>query len=150
MLSLLLGEDQRWLDQREHIAFLARANPDDPQALRALAQCLFNLQEYDAARGALDAALLLAPDDPDVLLLHANLLSKEGLREQGLQVLEQANAANARRIEEAEAKKGGSAAGASGAPPAKGPAPAEGAAPGKDAPPPKGAAAPTPAASGNP
>lgn len=103
MLVKLLGEDLRWLDQRDHLAFLARANPEEPQALRALAQCLFNLQDYTAARTALDQALLFAPEDPDVLLLHANLLAKEGLREEGMAVLTQANAANERRIREAEA-----------------------------------------------
>lgn len=103
LLSKLYGEDQRWLDQRDQLAFLARANPQDPVVLRSLAQCLFNLKEYEPARIALDEALLLAPDDPDVLLLHANLLAKEGLREEGMKVLARANAANEKRIKDAEA-----------------------------------------------
>ena len=98
MLARMLGEDQRWLDQRVHLAFLARLRPSDPQALRALAQCMFNLQDYVAARGVLDQALTLAPDDPDVLLLHANLLAKEGKQDEGLQVLAKANEANNARI----------------------------------------------------
>ncbi len=99
LLSRMYAEDQRWLDQREHVAFLARANPDDPIALRALAQCFFNLAEYAAARAALDAALFIAPEDPDVLLLNANLLAKEGKREEGMKMLAAANTANEKRIE---------------------------------------------------
>ncbi len=98
-LSRMYAEDQRWLDQREHVAFLARANAGDPVVVRAFAQCLFNLDDYDGARAALDAALFLAPEDPDVMLLNANLLAKEGKREEGLEMLRAANAANTKRIE---------------------------------------------------
>ncbi|MDP2311552.1 MAG: sulfatase-like hydrolase/transferase [Pseudomonadota bacterium] len=109
MLSRMYAEDQRWLDQRDHVGFLARANPEDPLALRAFSQCLFNLGDYLGARATIDVALDLAPEDPDVLMLHANLLAKEGKREEGLQVLAAANAANAKRIEaqKAEAAKSG-------------------------------------------
>jgi arylsulfatase A-like enzyme/Flp pilus assembly protein TadD len=107
MLSRMYAEDQRWLDQRDHIAFLARASPDQPGPLRALAQCLFNLGEYDGARNALDSVLELAPEDPDALLLNANLLAKEGKREEGLAMLKAANAANDRRIEAQKAAAAG-------------------------------------------
>ncbi len=99
LLSRLLGEDQRWLDQRDHVGFLARAAPQDPAARRALAQCLFNLKDYLGARRALDAAVELAPDDPDVLLLNANLLAKEGKRDEGFDMLKRANAAHEARIQ---------------------------------------------------
>ncbi len=120
LLSRMLAEDQRWLDQREHAAFLARANPQDPVVLRGLAQCLFNLQDYPGARTTLDEALLYAPEDPDVLLLHANLLAKEGNREEGLKVLAQANAANEKRIKDAEAAAKAAGKAGKGAQPAKG------------------------------
>lgn len=115
ILARLLGEDQRWLDQKEHLAFLARATPGSADAQRSLAQCLFNLQDYVGARASLHVALALAPEDPDVLLLHANLLAKEGKREEGLAVLAQANAAHEKRVKAAEAAQkaaGGKPAGA--------------------------------------
>ncbi|MFZ5481500.1 MAG: sulfatase-like hydrolase/transferase [Myxococcota bacterium] len=112
VLSRLFSEDQRWLEQREHVAFIARVSPNDADAQRALAQCLFNLGDFEGARAALDDALAIAGDDPDVLLLHANLLAKEGNREEGLAALKKANEAHQKRLLEAgltpeEAAKGG-------------------------------------------
>jgi arylsulfatase A-like enzyme/Flp pilus assembly protein TadD len=110
MLSRLYAEDERWLDQREQVAFLARAAPNDPVALRALAQCLFNLADYPAARVSLDAALAIAPEDPDVLLLHANLLAKEGKRDEGMEVFKHATVLNEARVKEIEAANAKAAA----------------------------------------
>lgn len=122
LLSRMYAEDQRWLDQREHVAFLARANAQDPTTLRALAQCFFNLAEYGAARATVDAAVFLAPDDPDLLLLNANLLAKEGKREEGVKMLAAANAANEKRIE-AQKIAAAAAEKAGGGKPGKGVAP---------------------------
>ncbi len=123
LLAKLLGDDQRWDDQREQLAFLARSNPNDVKAIRALGQCLFNLQDYAAARGAVDAALELDSADPDVMLLNANLLSKEGRQEEAVAMAAAANAANALRVErlnaEAAAKAKAAPAGAKGAAPLK-------------------------------
>lgn len=104
ILSRMYAEDQRWLDQKAHAAWLARALPKEPDARRGLAQCLFNLDDYPGARVELDAALALAPDDPDVLLLHANLLAKEGKRDEGAKVYEKAKALHEKRVAETEAK----------------------------------------------
>lgn len=134
MLVKLYGEDQRWIDQRPHAEAIARTFPKEPAAQRQLAQCLFNLSDYPAARQVLDRALQLAPEDPDVLLLHANLLAKEGKKDEGYTVFQKATALNDARVEEAR-KKGakiisnGSKAGDAAAPsappagPPKGPVP---------------------------
>ncbi|MEN9786956.1 MAG: hypothetical protein RLZZ299_2220 [Pseudomonadota bacterium] len=93
----LLGQEQRWPDQARALARVAAARGTEPGVQRELAQARFNAKDYAGARTALDAALALAPDDPDVLLLHANLLAKEGRREEGLAALERANEANEAR-----------------------------------------------------
>jgi arylsulfatase A-like enzyme/Flp pilus assembly protein TadD len=99
LLARLFGEEQNWLGQLEHVAYVARVSPNDAEAQRQLAQCQFNLQDYRAARVALDDAIALAADDADVLLLHANLLQKEGVpREQILPVVERAKAAHQQRL----------------------------------------------------
>lgn len=127
MLVKLYGEDQRWLDQRPHAEAIARAFPKEAGAQRQLAQCLFNLADYVAARQVLNHALELGPEDPDTLLLHANLLAKEGKKDEGYAVFQKATALNEARVAEAR-KKGakvltnGKPADAAAAPP-KGPVP---------------------------
>lgn len=106
LLSRLYGEDQRWLDQRPQAEAIARGLPKEPDAHRQLGQCLFNLGDYVGARKTVDIALKLAPEDPDILLLHANLLAKEGKKDEGYVIYQKANAMNEARVREA-AKKGG-------------------------------------------
>lgn len=92
MLARLYGEDQRWLDQKEQVEAVARARPRDASAQLAVAQCLFNLNDYLGARKSLDEALRLEPESANVLLLHANLLAKEGKKDEGYQVYLKAKA----------------------------------------------------------
>ena len=66
--------------------------PPRPKIRYFAAQSLFNIQNYEKAREILDPALKLKPQIADVLLLHANLLAKEGKREEGLLVFQQAKA----------------------------------------------------------
>ena len=92
----------------------------------ALAQCEFNLKDYATARTTLDKALALAPEDPQVLLLHANLLAKEGKRDEGYAVFQRASKLNDARLK---------AAGITPASPSQGaPGASEQAAPGQAAP----------------
>ncbi len=102
MLARLYGEDQRWIDQRPHVEAIARSLPKDAEAHRHLAQCLFNLADYPGARKEVDRALELDSADPDIVLLHANLLAKEGKRDEGLEVFKRAEALNEARVREAE------------------------------------------------
>lgn len=63
------------------------------------AQALFNLEDFTAARAALDESKALRPGWSEALLLDANLLDKEGRREEALARFEEAKAA--RTAEEA-------------------------------------------------
>lgn len=104
MLSRMYGEDQRWLDQKAHAEFIARAAPEDAIARLNVAQCLFNLTDFLGARKELTVALALGPKNPDVLLLHANLLAKEGKREEGAIVAAEAKRLHEVRLKEAQAR----------------------------------------------
>ena len=52
--------------------------PDQVQVWHALAQGRLNRGKLPEARAALDAALALSPDTPDLIVLDANLMVKEG------------------------------------------------------------------------
>ena len=62
-----------------------------------MAQALFNLEHYERAREILDRALAIAPDDPMLVLLDANLLAKEGRRAEGEVRFEEARRLRAER-----------------------------------------------------
>ena len=57
---------------------LVTANPADADLLRRLAAVLAARQKLIAAQSTIDRAILLAPDDPDVQLAHANILFWRG------------------------------------------------------------------------
>ena len=104
MLARMYAEDQQWLDQKDHLVMIARIDSRNADAHRALAQCLFNLSDYAGARRALDIALSLDPEDPYVVMLHANLLSKEGHHEEGETVKDRALLLREKQLAE-QAKK---------------------------------------------
>lgn len=123
-LSRLYAEDGRWLDQKGSAEQVVLLLPREPLAYLDLAQCHFNLGDYGSARRTLDLGLTMAAEQPDLLLLHANLLAKEGKKEEGKAVFERASALHAARAAQraspakesgAESKKAG------GAPPASPP-----------------------------
>lgn len=112
ILANMLGSDKRYLEQVPHLEIVAAAFPDDTILVLSWAQAMFNAQDYRGARRVVDGLLAQAPDAPDVLLLHANLLAKEGHMEEGRAVFMRADAMNSARIKAAEAdaaaqKKGG-------------------------------------------
>jgi choline-sulfatase len=111
MIAQLYAEDEQWLDEKEHRMVILRARPEDPRLLRAVAQCDFNLRDYATARTRVDQALAVAPDDPDTLLLHANLLAKEGNREEGAAVFERARQMHEARVKQAAARQAGATSG---------------------------------------
>ncbi|MED5371516.1 MAG: sulfatase-like hydrolase/transferase [Myxococcota bacterium] len=80
---------------------LAKGQKKLPPAMRwGWSQSLYNLQEYEKARIVLDPALKGSPS-ADLLLLHANLLAKEGKREEGKAVFEKAQALKVKEVEAA-------------------------------------------------
>lgn len=77
-IANLLMKQRAWDEAAaEYAAVVARA-PRRWELRRAWAQAVFNTGDYPAARDVLAPALEASPDDPEVLLLHANLLQKLG------------------------------------------------------------------------
>jgi Flp pilus assembly protein TadD len=57
-----------------------REQPDDPEAIRLLAQTLYWLKEFDHARSVYDTALSRHPDNVDIRLEYARMLVEVGDR----------------------------------------------------------------------
>lgn len=106
-LSKLYADDRDYLAQVVQVEELVRLQPGDSRALLEHAQCLFNMTDFPGARRVLDQALVVAPDDADVVLLHANLLAKEGRTEEGAVVFARAKALDEARRGAAEGSGGG-------------------------------------------
>jgi choline-sulfatase len=106
ILASMLGEDQRYLEQEAQLEYLAGQDPDNVPLQVSLAQAMFNAQDYRGARRVIDKLLLQAPDEADVLFLHANLLAKEGKMDEGREVFKRADALNTERVRRQEAEKG--------------------------------------------
>ena len=71
-------------------------HPENLQLLHAKTQALFNLKEYAVCRTELDLALLKHPESAALILLDANLLSKEGKDGEGAKRFEEAKTAKAK------------------------------------------------------
>ena len=99
---------------------LVELRPQDVNGQRSLAQAVFNTGDYDAAAKILAPAFAAAPEDPDVMLLQANILAKTDRREEGAKLAAEANELNRLRQEQL-AQPGGAPAGGRRAP--RGPAP---------------------------
>ncbi|MFT5586179.1 MAG: choline-sulfatase [Cognaticolwellia sp.] len=101
-LASLCMSTQDWACARDNYAKLAEMAPEGPPAALRLmwAQALFNLKEYEQARAVLNPALKKNPGAA-LLLLHANLLAKEGKGEEGKQVFEKAQALKVIEVEAA-------------------------------------------------
>ena len=90
-----------WAKARDHFNHLATHPGSEPMDSVGWAQALFNLEEFTAARKVLDPLLATDPN-ADMLLLHANLLAKEGKKAEGQKVFE---GAQALKIKEVEARR---------------------------------------------
>jgi arylsulfatase A-like enzyme/tetratricopeptide (TPR) repeat protein len=86
-LLMDLGE---WEQAGHAFGEVVAASPGDLGARLGQAQAVFNTGDYALARQMLDPALAAAPREPQILLLHANLLAREGRRDEGKAVFEQA------------------------------------------------------------
>jgi len=78
------------------------ATPDSIEGRQEWAQAVFNTEDYIAAADILQPALLAAPENPDVLLLHANILAKLGRRTEAVEIAAKANELNRLRIQNAQ------------------------------------------------
>lgn len=116
-LSKLYADERDYLAQLAQVEELVRLQPGNVRALLDHAQCLFNMTDFPGARRVLNEALALAPDDADVVLLHANLLAKEGHSEEGAAVFARAKALDAARRAAAAGEAGAVPAPVSAPPP---------------------------------
>ncbi len=72
------NEQRDWARTAKTAERLVALNPGDAAVWHARAQAWFNAGDLGAAREALDAGRALHPDSPDLWMLDANLLVKEG------------------------------------------------------------------------
>jgi len=100
VLGNMLMETSRWDEAAAEYRFLAEADASDFVARRAWAQAVFNTGDYSQADTILAPALDIAPDDPDALLLYANVLTKLGKHEEAKNAFEQGRAIKAAQIEQ--------------------------------------------------
>lgn len=89
-LAHLLLRMQRWDEAVAELSTLAAMMPKAVEVRRLWAQAVFNTGDYPAARDVLAPALKASPDDPEVLLLHANILQKLGQADEAKLVFERA------------------------------------------------------------
>ena len=67
------------------------------------AQAVFNLGDYAAAKVHLAPALATSPDDPEIVLLHANIVGKLEGSEAGAKIFERAKDLKRAQMEEQKA-----------------------------------------------
>ncbi|MFT4974867.1 MAG: choline-sulfatase [Myxococcota bacterium] len=79
-LGNVLMRLELWEEAGAEFRALLDRTPEHTEARRGLAQSIFNTGDYVVAAEALAPALAATPDDPLVLLLHANILAKQGRR----------------------------------------------------------------------
>jgi arylsulfatase A-like enzyme/predicted Zn-dependent protease len=74
---------QAWMEQVELSDTIIQLQEKDLNAHHAKVLGLFNLEKYEEARKAVDAGLAIDDSYPDLVLMDANLLAKEGKLEEG-------------------------------------------------------------------
>ena len=74
---------KRWADEEELVSMLLENEPDNALLYYTLGLMRFNQENYPAAREAINAGLKLAPNVSILMLMDANLMAKEGDRDNG-------------------------------------------------------------------
>ncbi len=93
MLADVLTRLGAWDEAAAEYAFLAETEPGDHHWAHNHAQCVFNTADYERAGEILAPLLEVSEPLPEVLLLRANILGKQGLMEEGQAMFERANEA---------------------------------------------------------
>jgi arylsulfatase A-like enzyme/Flp pilus assembly protein TadD len=91
---------KEWDDAIKEFEAYNKRQPGDIMIRQPWAQAVFNTSNYAGAAEILAPVLTAQPNNPDVLLLHANILAKIGDREEAKAVAAQANELNRKRVEE--------------------------------------------------
>jgi tetratricopeptide (TPR) repeat protein len=91
---------KEWDDAIKEFEAYNKRQPGDIMIRQPWAQAVFNASNYAGAAEILAPVLTAQPNNPDVLLLHANILAKIGDREEAKAVAARANELNRKRVEE--------------------------------------------------
>jgi choline-sulfatase len=105
----LLMSLKEWEDASKEFVSYNQRVPDDIRIRQPWAQAVFNTSDYKAAAEILAPALVAYPEDPDVLMLHANILAKIGDRAEAEAVAAKANELNQARVERLKQRQPGGA-----------------------------------------
>lgn len=89
-IAKLYENQKNWPASANHYCAVSSVRPKFTRAHLNCAQTHFNVGNIEAAEKSLESALHLSPQDPFVLLLHANILAKQGQTEQATKIFEQA------------------------------------------------------------
>jgi arylsulfatase A-like enzyme/Flp pilus assembly protein TadD len=76
-------QNKQWDDAAAELQMLVELRTQDHAARVSWAQALFNAAAYEEAQKVLTPAIEAAPNNPEGLLLQANLLAKQGKRDEG-------------------------------------------------------------------
>lgn len=90
LLAELLFKLKQWDEAAKEYLLVIDKYGSRPIVRYYCAQSFFNTGDYTQARTVLDPAVKLKPPLADILLLHANLLAKEGKQAEGAKVFERA------------------------------------------------------------
>ncbi|MCP4809009.1 MAG: sulfatase-like hydrolase/transferase [Proteobacteria bacterium] len=97
LLVTLLGNEDRHPEALPVVEVMLKARPGDIQLMNTKAQVLFNLDRYDEAGVVLAKVLEGDPEEPEALLLLANVQHKQGKEEEAKATFERAKASKAKR-----------------------------------------------------
>ena len=92
LLAELLGRQGAWDEAVAEYAFLVELEHPKPMWRHNLAQAVFNTGDYERAEELLAPMVSQEPPLPEALLLQANILAKQGKREEGQVLFDRAQA----------------------------------------------------------
>ena len=93
LLLRMLGQGKRYSEQIPHLEILRDQNPDSIEILHSHAQGLWNAQRFEFAEELVEEGLARAPGNADLLMLQANVLSRNGEEDAAQLAYQQALAA---------------------------------------------------------
>lgn len=92
--ALLLMHNKRWFEASQVLHQICQLDKGDGMARLQWAQAVFNLEQYEHAEQIITPLLQGQPNNPQVLLLHANILAKLGNMGKAKETFERAKALN--------------------------------------------------------
>jgi choline-sulfatase len=102
LLAELLGRMGAWDEAAAEYAFLCELSNPKPMWRHNQAQAVFNTGDYERAEEILAPLLTQEPLLPEALLLQANILAKQGKRDEGKLLFERAQELKQAQIDAAE------------------------------------------------